>query len=174
MWFWLTAAALAGPVESTSERWGSGRFRLAITEEEAQRRVDEAVAASLQGFAFFVRPLAQRPLQRAGVFCRTLDSVLADGLWRLGCVEHGDERAAVPLDGTPTTYEREGVMITANLHDRDPLAVRFATGDGHRITTYRFAAERADLDFFVASPRLTTPLRWSLPYVREALSPAPP
>lgn len=145
----------------------SGRFVLAGSQERAEARVNEAISRTVDEMSFLTRGFAADRLREKNPVRRWLETdVSGDRI----AITYGDARYETrsgEWETVTATGEQVELLQTAS---ENAIYQTFRAQDGEKTTVYRFSPDgrRVSLDITLTSPRLPSPLRYSLEYRRAS------
>jgi len=137
--------------------------------EKGEEALRQAIATVVGQMNFLIRGIASGRLQNTNQPYRTVQFVVTpDGL---EFTRDGGNPVKTDLKGTPADWTREDKKVykVSQQWQDGVLVQRFEASDGSRTNRYRLAADGAALtmDVTVESPKLPTPLRYSLEFRRK-------
>jgi hypothetical protein len=163
-----TLLALAMVQRSALAQTGSfeGTFTAAAQE---QPRIDQAIESAVAKMSFVARPIARGRLKKTNTAYQTIRIAQASSHVSVQL----DERKALqmPLDGRAVQWTREDgerFEVSANVQ-AGVLTQTFKAEDGQRVNRFALSPDGATLTLEVTltSPRLPTPLKYSLTFNRQ-------
>lgn len=155
---------------------GSPAWSQAAQVEGAFRRsagdaatIDEAIEAAVGKMNFIARPIARSRLKKTNPPYERIEISGQGGQISV----RFDERKPIlmPADGQPVKWSRddgEEFDVSARVEGMQ-LTQTFKAGDGERVNRFGLQADGSTLilDVTITSPRLSSPVRYSLTYMRE-------
>jgi hypothetical protein len=168
-----TEAPRARAISAREAALMSGRFELAEPRAQALQRVHEAIDRAVAPISFFGRGFAMRRLRDRN---RVRDTITTEVSAVAIAVTLGDDRyRSVPGRSEPVLAAGEPLRLEQRVTDHDRFVQTFRAEQGEKETVFVFSPDGSALrlDVTVRSPRLPSPLRYSLSYRRVSPYQAP-
>ncbi len=145
-----------------------GTFQPSITQAEVDARLTTAIQDASMQFNWAIRGIARGRIEDQANACGTLkffNSATHTG------VKCDAKDAIIRLnDNSQGAFTSGDRQVTSTVRIRDSaLDIDWVSDSGTRKTTYTFHGDDAfDLTVAVASPQMTTPMTFTIPYTRTA------
>ena len=159
----LCSGARAAPVDPSPVL---GVFTLAEDEDAAQKRLEQAIEASIADLSWTIRGMARSRMRDKLATCRqwTLEATATE--LGIACTGRGDALSIPLASGTTTVTRDQGDVVVSATSAADRLVVRYVGPNGTTVQTFRTVGDELVVESVSSSARLGKPLSHRVRYRR--------